>query len=91
MKCLFCNKEIIGNKKFCSNKGSGNCKDKYHNRRGRDLSQARLNYIGFRTQKDLDRYITDDEDNGDFYSPMSIQKCKWCGYVICECEDYIIE
>lgn len=32
-KCPNCRKEIRGhpNKKFCSNKGPGNCKDAYHN------------------------------------------------------------
>lgn len=32
-KCKNCDKEIKGhiNKKFCSNKGRGNCKDTYHN------------------------------------------------------------
>lgn len=33
-KCPNCRREIKGhpNKKFCSNKGWGNCKDAYHNR-----------------------------------------------------------
>lgn len=32
-KCRNCRREIKGhpNKKFCSNKGLGNCKDAYHN------------------------------------------------------------
>lgn len=34
-KCLNCGRDISNkhpNAKFCSNKGRGNCKDKFHNR-----------------------------------------------------------
>jgi len=29
--CKNCGRPIAGHKKFCSNKGPGNCKDVYHN------------------------------------------------------------
>lgn len=36
VKCKCCGKEMKGahpNKKFCSNRGRGNCKDAFHNRK----------------------------------------------------------
>jgi hypothetical protein len=31
MNCKQCGKGVSGRKKFCSNKGVGNCKDAFHN------------------------------------------------------------
>lgn len=85
MKCFNCNKEISSNKKFCSNKGRGNCKDKYHNKRGGDLSQARLRYLGFGSQEEYNNYNMNSEGEDDFCSSASVRKCEWCGYIDCRC------
>jgi len=71
-RCLHCGKKLKGDvrKRFCSNKGRGNCKDKYHNqikfKEGR-ISDARAQYLGYWDKQDyLEHGWNRDEDLYDY-------------------------
>ena len=60
VKCLHCNKDFTKkhpSQKFCSNKGSQNCKDQYHNY----ANPSRLERIGIR-KRDFDEDFDEDND-----------------------------